>query len=473
MRMRKAVPLIILFLILAAAAALLLLNRWQLRLELQGEEEITLEWGTEYREPGAKAVFGGRLFLPDFAEPQVVIRGRADPLSLGDYTLTYSAKYLWYRAERIRRIHVEDTVPPVITLAEIPGHYTLPGSAYEEEGFAAADNADGDLTAAVIRRETDGVVRYSVSDSSGNTAEAFRSIRYDDPCPPELSLMGGSHLILPFGTPYREPGFTARDNVDGDLTPNVRVSGAVTSEVPGDYPLLYTVEDGWHNRTSAVRTVTVEPPPEPEPEPEPAGYVYLTFDDGPSKHTQRLLDILDQYGVKVTFFVVNYGYTDMIGREAAAGHSIGVHSATHDYNKIYASEEAYFADLQKMNDIIFEQTGAYSDLIRFPGGSSNTVSRFNPGIMTRLVQAVTDRGYAYFDWNVSSGDAGITTDPDEIFRYVIEGISAHQVSVVLLHDSHGYTVDAMERILTWCLENHYVLLPLDHDGPTAHHRVNN
>ena len=458
---------IIILLLAAAAAVLLLLNRWQLRLELLGEEDLALECGEPYREQGAEAVFGGSPLLPALASPQVRIRGTVDPRTIGDYTLEYTAQYLWFTAECTRRVHVRDTLPPVITLAETPGSFTLPGYPYREEGYAAVDNADGDLTDRVERREEDGVIIYSVTDSSGNGTRAERTIRYNDPLPPEITLLGEKTLTLPYGAAYEEPGFLARDNLDGDLSARFQVDGTVDPAIPGRYTLRYTVEDSWHNGVCAWRTVTVEPKAEPR------GYVYLTFDDGPSKHTQRLLDILDRYGVKVTFFVVNYGYTDMIGREAAAGHSIGVHSATHDYNKIYASEEAYFADLDKMNDIIFEQTGAYSDIIRFPGGSSNTISRFNPGIMTRLARAVEARGYAYFDWNVSSGDAGITTDPEEIYRTVIEEIQKRDVSVVLMHDSKSYTVDTIERILIWCLENNYALLPLGHDSPAAHHRIGN
>ncbi len=470
---RRKAPRIIgaVLLVLAAAAALVLLNRWQLRVELWGEEDCTLEYGEPYWEPGAQAVFGGELFLRDWVQPEVRVRGRVDPQTLGDYTVTYTAEYLGFTAERTRRVHVVDTTPPVLTLWEIPGSYTLPGSDYREEGYTARDRAEGDLTDRVERREEDGVVYYTVSDSSGNTARAERTVAYDDPVPPTLTLLGKTTLTLVSGTAYLEPGWIARDDLDGNLNGRVEVTGEVDTETPGDYVLTYTVEDSWHNVTTVRRTVTVEPAPEPEPE--PTGIVYLTFDDGPSKHTQRLLDILDQYGVKVTFFVVNYGYTDMIGKEAAAGHSIGVHSATHNYSKIYASEEAYFADLDKMNQIIYEQTGACSDIIRFPGGSSNTVSRFNPGIMTRLVQAVEERGYAYFDWNVSSGDAGDTTESDVVYRNVINGIQAHDVSVVLMHDSLGYTVSAVERIITWCLENGYLLLPLDHDSPTAHHTPTN
>ncbi len=455
------------FILLALAAALLYVNRWQLRLELLGEEDCTLEYGEEYREPGAEAVFGGALYLRSPVRPEVSVRGGVDTLTLGDYTLTYSAEYLWFTAERTRRVHVVDRVPPVLTLREVPGSYTLPGAAYREEGYSAWDEAEGDLTDRVERREEDGVVYYAVSDSSGNTARAERVIFVDDPIPPTLKLLGKKTLTLPFGAAYVEPGWIARDNVDGNLNRAVRVKGRVDPETPGDYLFTYTLEDSLGNRVMDWRIVTVEP--EPEPEPEPMGYVYLTFDDGPSKHTQRLLDILDQYGVKVTFFVVNYGYKDMIAKEAAAGHSIGIHTASHNYEKIYASEEAFFADVDKMNEIIHEQTGAYSDLLRFPGGSSNTVSRFNRGIMTRLTQAAEERGYAYFDWNVSSGDAGDTTSSDVVYKNVITGIQAHEVSVVLMHDSLGYTVSAVERIITWCLENGYVLLPLDHDSFPAHH----
>ena len=456
---------IFILLLLAAFLAFLLLGRWQLRVSLLGDAETTVEYGGDYRDDGATAVFGGERFLPAVFSPEVTAAGEVNTRQLGDCYIRYTAKFLWFSDSRTRIVHVVDATPPVITLNHVPGSYTLPGSVYEEEGFAAEDNVDGDLTARVERREENGTVYYLVADSSGNIASAERSILYDDPVPPILVLLGEETLTVSYGMAYVEPGYTAADNVDGDLTATVSVTGQVDTDTPGEYVLRYSVEDSWHNRTEAVRTVTVER--------KPTGVVYLTFDDGPSSHTQDLLDILDKYGVKVTFFVVNYGYTDMIGKEAAAGHSVGVHSATHDYHSIYASEDAYFEDLDKMNGIIYDQTGAYSDIIRFPGGSSNTVSRFNPGIMTRLCQAVVERGYAYFDWNVSSEDAGGTTDPDVVYQNVINGISQHETSVVLMHDSKGYTVEAVERILIWCLDNGYDLRPLTKDSPGAHHTPSN
>ena len=316
-------------------------------------------------------------------------------------------------------------------------------------------------------------VYYSVQDRSGNTAEAFRPLVYNDPIPPTLTLLGDQAPVLRVGTAFEEPGYEATDNLDGEITDRVSVSGAVDIWQAGDYPIRYEVTDSYGNTAEAVRTVRVEKAPQPDPSDPGSKIIYLTFDDGPSQHTERLLGILAKYDVKATFFVVNYGYREMIGREAAAGHSVAVHSLTHDYQKIYASEDAYFADLQAMNEIVKAQTGSYTTMIRFPGGSSNKVSSFNPGIMTRLVQAVTDAGYQYYDWNVSSGDAGLTTDTDVVFQNVIDGVKRYNVSIVLQHDSKGYSVDAVERIIQWGLANGYTFLPLSPSSPKAHHHLNN
>jgi peptidoglycan/xylan/chitin deacetylase (PgdA/CDA1 family) len=156
-----------------------------------------------------------------------------------------------------------------------------------------------------------------------------------------------------------------------------------------------------------------------------------------------------------------------------AGHAIGMHSVTHVYEEIYASEEAFFNDLYKMQGIIEKATGVKSTLMRFPGGSSNKVSKFNPGIMTKLTKAVTDQGFQYFDWNVSSGDAGETKDTDRIVSNVINGIGQKKYAVVLQHDIYKYSVDAVEQILIWGIQNGYSFQALTPSSPTCHHPVNN
>ena len=478
MRKRKGraalIIVTVLLFLLAAAGALFLLNNWRIELTGTGPREQVLEAGTSYELPSPTALLKGDILLRDGRAVEVFREGEVDPNKPGDYALRFRAEALLETAEASTVVHVVDTIPPVLTLVPDDFEWLLPDTEYQEAGYSALDNLDGDLSDQVRREVLRDGIRYTVSDSSGNIAEAFRPIRYDDPVPPELTLLGESAVTIPFGQAWEEPGWTAVDNYDGEIDAWVRLSGdEVNVWKAGDYTIHYQVTDSYGNRSEAERRVTVEKAPQPSPSDPGSKIIYLTFDDGPSKHTERLLGILAQYNVKATFFVVSYGYRDMIGKEAAAGHSVGVHSVTHDYKTIYASEEAYFADLNAMNEIIKAQTGSYTTLIRFPGGSSNTVSRFNPGIMTRLTQAVTDAGYQYFDWNVSSGDAGLTTKSDEVYQNVIDGVKGRNVSVVLMHDSKGYTVDAVERIIQWGLANGYTFLPLSPSSPTAHHHLNN
>jgi peptidoglycan/xylan/chitin deacetylase (PgdA/CDA1 family) len=279
-------------------------------------------------------------------------------------------------------------------------------------------------------------------------------------------------MTIPAGTPFSDPGCVAQDDQDGDLTDQVTVDGFPNYFSAGTYTITYSVTDSDGNTTTAQRFVTVEGDYIPDDH-----LVYLTFDDGPGAYTQDLLDILDKYNVKVTFFVTHAypSYESMIAAEAAAGHTIGAHSATHDYAKVYSSMTAYFDDLNTMNDIIEAQTGSRTHFIRFPGGSSNRVSaKYVPGIMTQLVKDVTDQGYVYFDWNVASGDAGDTTDTDTVIENVINGIQSHpDEAVVLLHDVKDYTVAGIDSILKWGLENGYCFLPITDDTTPVHHHINN
>ena len=500
--------------LIAAARILTMSSLWQrdtftLELTMNGAQEVTVEFGDSYEDPGASALFHGTRFLPEPTEVAVTAEGQVDTSTVGTYYIDYRTGHtgtmgLWdvTLTDYARRtIHVVDTVAPEIVLTADPDGYTIPGQVYQEEGFTATDNYDGDITGRVIRTETPEAVHYQVSDSSGNTAEVDRVIVYHDPIPPELTLKGKQTISLELGTAYKEPGYTASDNCDGDITSWVTVTGAVNTDKAGTYTLQYSVKDSYDNAATASRTVkVVEPEPEPETqaptepkptEPEPTepeppkddgkvdpanpvgGTIYLTFDDGPGRHTGRLLDILAKYNVKASFFVVNTGNYSALTRMDSEGHTVAIHSATHTYKEIYASEEAYFADLEKMQSIIETYTGKTSMLLRFPGGSSNTVSRFNPGIMTRLSKLVEEKGYTYFDWNVDSNDAGGARTATAVYNNVVTGVSTRKNSVVLMHDIHSYTVDAIEDIIIWGLNNGYTFKALTAGSPTCHHGINN
>lgn len=203
--------------------------------------------------------------------------------------------------------------------------------------------------------------------------------------------------------------------------------------------------------------------------------IYLTFDDGPGPHTARLLDILKKYNVKATFFVTGAGDDALITREYNEGHSVGLHTFTHDYAYVYSSMDNFFQDLYRVQQRVQNATGFTSTLIRFPGGSSNAVSAYYDGgtrIMSRLSEAVTARGFTYFDWNVSSGDAGAPLPPETIYENVVNNLKP-EYSVVLQHDIKDYSVDAVERIIDYGLKNGYTFRRLEPDSYTAHHGINN
>lgn len=203
--------------------------------------------------------------------------------------------------------------------------------------------------------------------------------------------------------------------------------------------------------------------------------IYLTFDDGPSIYTEDILNILDKYNVKATFFVTCSGSLDKYAKTIIdKGHTLGLHTCTHRYNSIYSSEENYFNDLNSVSSKVEELTGYKSKYIRFPGGSSNTISRFNKGIMTRLTQKVTEYGYKYYDWNIDSEDAA-GANKDKVYNNVINALKNHNYStnMVLMHDIKSSTKDALDNIIKDALDMGYTFSNINDYTSEVHHRVNN
>lgn len=453
---------------------ILFLSLFNININLNGSPKETIEYGDTYTEQGATAAFNTP--ASKNVPLNVTIKGSVDSSKLGTYHIHYKAKKGIFSVQKSREVKIVDTKAPIIELNKIDGYYPKTGETYQEEGFTATDNYDGDITSKIKRTEDKNVITYTVSDSSGNKTSVQRTIEYNDGIAPTITLNGDSDITIKAGTRFEDPGCTAKDSHGNDISDSVSVSDNISTYRAGTYTITYSVTDKFGNETSIDRTVNVEAVKQTATTSSGNKVVYLTFDDGPGAHTQQLLDILDKYNVKVTFFVtnVNSGYENMIAKEAAAGHTVAIHSASHDYKKIYSSVDAYFADLNEMSDIIYAQTGQRPKLIRFPGGSSNTVSlKYCSGIMTTLTKAVTDQGYKYFDWNVSSGDAGGTTSTEEVYQNVVNGMKSHNVSVVLQHDIKGFSVNAVERIIQWGLANGYTFLPLTTSTEDVHHGVNN
>lgn len=298
-----------------------------------------------------------------------------------------------------------------------------------------------------------------------------------DTTAPVLTLLGEEQSKVLLGDTYVDEGVTATDDVDGDISSLVTVSGAVDTATIGTYVLTYTAVDSSNNTSTISRTVEVALFQTEEQIANPPGkVVYLTFDDGPCKYTEQLLNLLDKYNVKATFFVTNQfsAYQDMIGESYRRGHTIAMHTYSHRFQDIYASETAYYNDLNRIRAICEAQTGVTPKIVRFPGGTSNTVSRkYCSGIMSRLSKSLGQNGYLFCDWNVDSDDAGNTTTKEGVAANVIAGIQKRDCPIVLQHDTYLYSIEAVEEIICWGLTNGCTFLPMSEDTPMVHQSANN
>lgn len=301
-----------------------------------------------------------------------------------------------------------------------------------------------------------------------------RKVLVTDKEKPEIILNGDIDYIMYSNAKYNEPGYSAKDNYDGDITNKVTVAKEEISDKK--YKIIYTVNDSSGNQTICERTVTLIEPPKVNPSKN--GVIYLTFDDGPSANTTpKILDILKKQNVKATFFILNYSSANehLIKRIVDEGHSIGIHGYSHNYKEIYTSEQTYIENLNKLQEKIKKTTGVTTNITRFPGGSSNTVSKFNKGIMTRLTKLVEAKGYKYYDWNIESGDSGGAKTKEDVYNNVIKYLSKKRANVVLMHDfsSNNKTINALNDIINYGKNNGYTFEAINDETPTIHHRVNN
>ena len=436
------------------------------------KNEVEINYKEKFNPTFGTVKYGNAFFKKDVNHNY---KGNIDINKLGKYQIKYYYTYKKNKYILTQTVYVKDLEKPVLNIEGEELKY-CPNGKLKTYNYSANDNVDGDITSKVKVELKDNNIIFSVDDSSGNNTIAKRKAASNDNESPKLTLNGNQYITIYKDTFYKDQGATAVDDCDGDLTSSINVYGNVDVSKAGIYVIKYSVKDSSNNMSTIERKVTVK---ERYIAPPVSGgkVAYLTFDDGPGEYTNKLLDILKKYNVKVTFFVTNQsysiGYNSAIKRAFDEGHTIALHSYTHNYSYIYASESNYFEDLTNIQNKVKNITGYTSTIIRFPGGSSNTVSRFNRGIMTRLANEVTNRGFTYVDWNVSSGDAGGTTDTSKVYENVINGINSHNVSVVLQHDIKEFSVNAVEDIVKYCINNGIELRPLTPNGPTAHHGINN
>ncbi len=456
--MKREIDFIIkvLFILLLSLISILIIFT-KPNIELKGNEVLEIPYNKEYIDPGYIATF-----IVHNVTNKVKVKGNVDTTKIGIYKIDYDLSISGFKAHKTRIVKVVDKIEPSIEL--LGSGRVCPGKTYNEEGYKAIDEIDGDLTNLVTKEIKNDYITYKVTDKSGNIKTIIRKLYIEDKDKPVITLNGGDVTIYTGGT-YNELGASVTDNCDD--APSLNITGSVDTSRVGKYTITYTAVDKSGNTESINRTVSVV-----DRAKDGVGkFVYLTFDDGPGPLTQQFLNILDKYGVKATFFVTNQfpNYQYLIGEEAKRGHTVAVHTYTHSYDVVYRSVEGYIDDFNKMNEIIKNQTGYYSKLFRFPGGSSNQVhcSR-NPGVTKAIADTMLSRGYQYFDWNLSSGDASGYATRDSVYKAVVNGVGKSEHTVILMHDIKSSTMNALDSIISNLISRGYTFRTLNRESFAPH-----
>ena len=396
------------------------------------------------------------------SDSEVKISGDIDTNKIGNYEITYQLK----NYKKTCKVSVKDTKAPEL---KVKAYKADMKEDVQPESFVESVKDDSKVSLSFKKKPTkdkEQTLTIIAKDAYGNTTmkEATLTLSKDTKKPvihtDSISVYVGSK-------PNYKSYIEVTDNLDSK--PTIKVdSSKVKTKKTGTYKLLVTATDRSGNKAKAKINVTVE---------EPSKVVYMTFDDGPSENTDKILKILKKYDAKATFFVTgnNQKYNSSIKKAADQGNTIALHTYTHDYANVYSSTTAYFEDLQKVSDMVKQITGKAPRYIRFPGGSSNTISaQYSQGIMSALDNMVHERGYEYFDWNCSSGDAASNTVPAQDIVRNATSCDYEQI-MILFHDSSPKTttVEALPEIIKSYKERGYVFKGICDDTPIFHHGVNN
>ena len=448
-------------------------NLNKVNVELIGDTNLLANINEEYKDPGINVNRHGRTVKYDVHESNNI-----DITKFGNYIYEYDIVVDGKTYKLTRNVEVVDKSLPIINVEEKELIRDYCSKAISKEPtYKATDNYDGDITDKVTKKDNGSTYLLSVVDSHGNKNEVSIPIKDQEEPKNKIVLNGYKTQTIYIGNEYKDQGAKVYTGCGIELPDeSVTVEGNVDTNTLGTYELTY--KNDKYN-ISAKRTIYVTKKTEPvvneeTDKPGNGKVVYLTFDDGPGGYTMQFLDILDKYNAKATFFVTNQftSYQWVLGEEARRGHTVAVHSLTHNWN-IYNSVEAYKNDFNAMNDIIEQQTGKRSNIFRFPGGSSNTVSRgHSRGIMTTLSQVMQSEGYQYFDWNVDSNDAA-GANSTQVYNNVIRGIKNTSKPVILMHDIKKSTLNALDDMLRYMTNNGYKFGTLDINGPIVHHGINN
>lgn len=286
-----------------------------------------------------------------------------------------------------------------------------------------------------------------------------------------ILLEGGEELTWTCGVPFTDPGYTAYGREGEDMTDSVTVKGKVRAWRVGSYTLSYRLKDSKGTIARVKRTVKVVKAKLPDTVKQPKKTIYLTFDDGPGPYTEKVLKILDKYGIKATFFIVasRSRCEEILPKIAAAGHTIGIHAYRHHIPTLYESEESFFSDFLHAQKIVRRYTGSYATVARLPGGGKSAsflVGQY-AGRYKTFEKRMHNMGIRYYDWDIQP-ESGFQTTEGTYQSFVYFMKKQKGPTIVLQHDTRYYSVQALEQMIQWGLDHGYTFLPIDQTTPEVH-----
>ena len=407
----------------------------------------------------------------------IQVDNQVDNGKLGQYQIHYSYQQKTYSLT----VYIDDMLAPQF---EVQNKTILKDETVKPEELVKNIQDDSDTKVYFVKEyifdeEKTYQVGVVVEDSYGNKTKknAYIQVQNQDKQPPTVTGLTPITLLIGDEIDLKKDVVVKDDH---DEAPLLTIDDSkLNIRQMGEYKVYYHVKDASGNEDTLIRKVEVlSQYDNREALKDGIKTCYLTFDDGPSSNTKEILDILDEYHIKATFFVTGTSPKDFhyIKEAYQKGHTIGLHTYSHDYEYIYSSLKNYISDLNKIKDVVYQQIGKNVDLIRFPGGSSNLVSKkYNEGIMTRLTKKVIDLGYQYYDWTSINGDGEGIKTVDGLIKKAKEEIGEQEDIMFLMHDSgtQENTVKALPAILDYLIEQGYVFQILDETSPTFHHHVQN
>lgn len=406
-----------------------------------------------------------------YRSKEVKISGNVNMEALGQYQVIYTIK----DKQETLMVNVVDKLNPEFDLYE---KTIVLGEEIEAKELVYNIKDDSKVNIFYAKEydfssSGDYPVKVVVEDDYGNKTikETVIHVEEKDTIPPVMK--GLNPLIVEQGTAIDYySGVSVTDNQDPNPTFTIDFND-LKENVPGSYEIYYMTIDRQGNSAIYTRTVTVKKISETQQK-----VVYLTIDDGPSYNTPEILEILNRYNAKATFFVTGEcpEYYSYIKIAHDLGHTIGMHTYCHNYSTIYSSDQAYIEDLNAISDVVEQQIGYRPNIFRFPGGSSNTVSRhYNLGIISRLVDYANRNGWIYYDWNADIGDGNSGMESQDLIDRAVESGKGINRIVMLMHDGRGSqeSVKALPTIIEYYQSLGYEFKAIDENAPTAHHKIAN